>query len=291
MIDILAGCGQITWRNVPETQVLAEIVQAGYAGAPARPVAQRSAAETLEFFGGYGLRPAPGYFSANFWNEEQRPAILEQAGHYARFMRAVGCTELYVAAGGFDYVTSSGHTRRQRAGHVRSQDALSDPQFERCAAVLDEVGRITLQEGVRSCFHNHVGSAIESAEEIGRLLALTDHDLIYLGPDTGHLAWAGIDVVAFIREHAGRIKTVHLKDIDEAVRQRGHAGQWDYDTFTRSGIFTELGEECVDFPAVMRILSAAGFAGWVIVETDVTQKPTALESAAISRTYLRSIGV
>ena len=35
MEHVLIGCGQLTWKNVPEDQVLAEIVQAGYDGAPA----------------------------------------------------------------------------------------------------------------------------------------------------------------------------------------------------------------------------------------------------------------
>ena len=67
--------------------------------------------------------------------------------------------------------------------------------------------------------------------------------------------------------------------------------QWDYRTFSDKGIWTELGQGCVDFPAVFQILENAGFSGWIIVETDVTQLPTALESAIISRAYLRRLGV
>jgi inosose dehydratase len=75
------------------------------------------------------------------------------------------------------------------------------------------------------------------------------------------------------------------------VRDRGRAQEWDYSAFTDNGIFAELGEGSVDFPAIFAILRDAGFAGWVIAETDVTQKSTALESATISRTYLRSLGM
>ncbi len=46
----------------------------------------------------------------------------------------------------------------------------------------------------------------------------------------------------------------------------------------------------VDFPAIFRILEGTDYEGWVIVETDVTQKPSALESATISRAYLKTIG-
>jgi len=67
--------------------------------------------------------------------------------------------------------------------------------------------------------------------------------------------------------------------------------RWDYGTFATTGNFAELGEGSVDFPVIFAILRDAGFAGWVIAETDVTQKPTALESATISRAYLRSLGM
>ncbi|HEV2065317.1 MAG TPA: TIM barrel protein [Thermomicrobiales bacterium] len=96
---------------------------------------------------------------------------------------------------------------------------------------------------------------------------------------------------AFCRDYASDIKTTHLKDIDPEVLVEGVASGWDYSGFSTHGIFTELGEGLVDFPAVFAILKDAGFQGWVVVETDVTQKPTALESATISRNYLRSIGV
>ncbi|MFL7810723.1 MAG: sugar phosphate isomerase/epimerase family protein, partial [Anaerolineae bacterium] len=154
----------------------------------------------------------------------------------------------------------------------------------------NKVGAITLAKGVRSCFHNHVGSTIETREEIDRLFSLVDRSLVFQGPDIGHLAWAGVDPVAFCRDYAADIKTMHVKDIDPDVLARGVAAEWDYGTFSDNGIFIELGEGMVDFPAIFGILENAGYDGWIIVETDVTQKPTALESATISRKYLKHIG-
>ena len=292
MEGVLVGCGQITWkRGTPREQVLTEIAQAGYDGAPAGPRPGRSAEETVELYAQYGLKPAPAYLGADFWKADQRDEILERARKLASFMRQVGCTELYVAAGGFDYTTVSGQTRSQLAGHVGSEDAISDAEYEQFARVLNEVGKITLEEGVRSCFHNHVGSVIETGEEIDRLFSLVDRDLVFQGPDIGHLAWGGVDVVQFCRDYAKSIKTMHLKDINPVVLKKGQEEKWDYQTFSEEGIFAELGEGFVDFPTVFDILRDAGFQGWIIVETDVTQKPTALESAIISRNYLKSIGV
>lgn len=282
----LIGCAQLTWKGVPEGEVLAQIASAGYAGAPAR-VAGRSAQETLAAFREHGLQPAPGYFSASFWRTDQRERIVADARAAAAVSRELGLTELFVAAGG-EYTAGSGRTRREVAGHVRPEDGLTDAEFDVFAETLDAVGDATAQEGVAACFHNHVGTVIETGAEFERLLAATDPTRVFLGLDTGHLAWGGTDAAAFTGAHADRTRAVHLKDIDEDVRKRGAAAEWDYPTFVDNGIFVELGAGCVDLATVTARLAGLN---WFIVETDVTQKPTALESAQVSRAHLRTLGL
>lgn len=292
MNHLKIGCGQITWKNVEESQVLAEIAQAGYVGAPAGPHPGRSAQEVVDLFARYGLAPAPGYLSGRFWEAADQPDLIERARQYAGFAQAVGCSELYVAAAGFDhYTTARGLTRNQVAGHVHPDDAMSAEEYRQFADTLNRVGEITLASGVRSCFHNHVGSVIETRTEIDRLWELIDPTVVFMGPDTGHLAWGGVDVVSFCRDYATSIKTMHIKDIDPQVLAEGREKNWDYRTFSAHGIFTELGQGFVDFPAVFQILESVQFSGWLIVETDVTQQPTALQSAQISRAYLASLGL
>ncbi|NJN83444.1 MAG: TIM barrel protein, partial [Caldilineaceae bacterium] len=175
----------------------------------------------------HGLKPAPGYLGAEFWNPEQEANILARALDQATFAQQAGVSELYVAAGGFDKTMGRGLTRRQIAGHVQPEDSMSDAEYAHFARVLNQVGEITLAKGVRSCFHNHVGTVIETRDEIDHLWSLVDHDLVFMGPDTGHLAWAGADVVAFCRDYAAHIKTMHIKDIDPTVLVEGVVNEWD----------------------------------------------------------------
>ena len=291
--DMLIGCVPITWpRGTPLEQVLPEIAQAGYEGAPAYPQGDRTAKETLELYAHYGLKPAPGYLGASFWIPEQEEQILERARRLGAFAAEVGCTELYVAPGGFDqYITTRGKTRSQIAGHVLPEDAMPEAEYVQFAKTLNKVGQITLEHGVKSCFHNHVSGTIETREEIDHLFSLLDRSLVFQGPDIGHLAWAGADVLQFCRDYGDSIVSLHVKDISPTVRQEGVEKDWDYRTFAEHGIFVELGEGMVDLPAMFGILRGAGYKGWVLVETDRTQKPTPLESAIISRNYLKSIGL
>ncbi|MEM7538790.1 MAG: sugar phosphate isomerase/epimerase [Chloroflexota bacterium] len=294
MLDnVQIGCGQITWMSsgMSADQVLADIAEAGYAGAPAGPREGKTTAEVLADFNAYNLKPAPGYFSPDFWDESQEADILAKAQAFADFSSEAGIGEIFVATGGFQsYTTSRGLQRWQVAGHVQPEDSMTDAEYAQFAKVLNRVGEITLAKGVKSCFHNHVGSVIETPEEIDRLFSMVDRDVVFMGPDTGHLIWGGADVLDFCTKYADSIKTIHVKDVNKAVMDEGIAAEWDYKTFSKKGIWMEMGEGCLDFPAIFDVLNNAGFEGWIIVETDVTQLGSPKESAIVSRDYLQSLG-
>lgn len=114
MHNVLIGCGQLTWHNMSEDAVLAEIAQAGYDGAPASPKPGRSTAETLATFAKQGLKPAPGYLSGEFWDKSKESDILARARAYGPFMRQAGCSELYIAANGSKRATFPSRQRRWR---------------------------------------------------------------------------------------------------------------------------------------------------------------------------------
>ena len=292
MSNFRIACCQITWKDVPEEQMLAEIQQAGYEGVPAGPRKGLTTQQVLDHLAKFDLKPVPSYLGANFWLKEAEAPALERAERMAVFAREAGCTELFVASGGFaNYVTARGLNRSQTAGNVLPEDGMTDEEYDQCAATLNRVGEITLKEGVRSCVHNHGGTPLETREEIDRLFSLVDRELVFMGPDTGHLALGGVDVVEFFRDYADSIKTVHLKDVDLPVLEEGRAQGWEYWTFKEKGVWTELGQGFLDFPAMLEILKAVDYDGWLVVETDVTQLPTAEESAVVSRNYLRSLGL
>lgn len=291
-MTIEIGCGQITWRDTGQSpdEVLEDIAAAGYAGAPV-PRGNSDAAAIAEQFERHHLKPAPGYFGGNFWDLSRRDDYLGQARRLAEISRQLGVTELYLADNGFDRDRPGHRSRRQAAGNVTDEDALSREEFAQLAEGVSAVARTTLEYGVRSCFHNHVGTFVETRAELERLLSMADPDALFLGPDTGHMAWAGDDPVAFFRDHRDRILTAHIKDIGKHALEEGRRQNWDYRTYSDNGIFTELGEGVVDWDGLFGTLREGAFSGWLIVETDVTQLPTPRESAVKSRESLRRWGL
>ncbi len=283
------ACGQITWRGTKPRHVLADIAAAGYAGAPFAETAAASPQALQTLYRQFQLEAAPGYFSEALWQAEREQEILEQARRHAAWAQALGLTETFVAPAGTAAPMPSGQTRRQVAGHVSCRDRLPAADFQHMVRMLNRIGAITLQYGVRTCFHNHVGTPVETEEEYELVLARTDPDLVFLGPDTGHLYWGGTDPLPFIQRHAGRILALHIKDVDPEVAGRGRDLAWDYATTVQAGLWQELGAGCLDFPALFATLEKASFAGWIVVETDVTRMATPLASAIASRQYLRQL--
>ena len=86
--------------------------------------------------------------------------------------------------------------------------------------------------------------------------------------DTGHLAYAGIDPAAAIRQFGSRIDHVHLKDVDPEVLRKARESQWDFWRAISAGVFCPIGRGFVDFAAVLDELRRIGFAGSATIEQD-----------------------
>ncbi|MBD8605402.1 TIM barrel protein [Aeromicrobium sp. CFBP 8757] len=290
-MKVQIGCSGITWRKRGLGDGLDEIAATGYAGAPISGVGTIGADEIRDLYATHGLEPAPGYLQGDFWDPAQRDQLHEAARLQAQVHQALGVSDIFIAVGGFEVVTRAGRTRRQAAAHVGPLDRLTDEEFRQTKRTIAEVCEIFLEHGVHAGFHTHVGTFVETEDEIESLLAAIDPELLFVGPDTGHLAWAGIDVEKFVLRHIDRVRSVHVKDIDLAVRDQGRSAGWTYAQFEEAALWKELGEGDLDFPAVFKILADADYTGWITVETDITQQPTPADSARISRAYLNELGL
>jgi len=185
--------------------------------------------------------------------------------------------------------------RTKFAGRITSGMGLRPAEWKTFAAGADRLARAVFDEtGLRTVFHHHCAGYVETPAEIATLLELTDPTLLGLVFDTGHFQYgagpAGADMTAFLHRFAERIWYIHCKDCSQQVANRARAEQWDYFTALRHGIFCELGEGSVDFPALLQWLAATNYNGYVVVEQDVLPgmgEPKL--SARRNREYLRSI--
>jgi inosose dehydratase len=189
---------------------------------------------------------------------------------------------------------TAGNAQRTRlAGRIRPEHGLDERGWDALARGANLIARRVRDEtGLRTVFHHHCATFVETEAEIDELLRRTDGSLVGLCLDTGHATFGGGDPVAVASRWRDRIWHVHLKDCDPTVRVRAGSEAWDYQQSVRGGVFCELGRGSVDFPSVLRLLGEIGYNGWLVVEQDVLPAMgTPAESAARNRTYLRSLGI
>lgn len=183
--------------------------------------------------------------------------------------------------------------RTRNAGRITAAAGLTPAEWEVFAAGANRIGRAVLAEtGLHTVFHHHCAGYVETPDEIGRFLALTDPQAIGLVFDTGHYAYGSgnCDVLEGLERFQDRIHYIHLKDCRRDVAERARAEGWDYFQALRQGIFCELGQGCVDFPAVLRWLKGHSYGGYVLVEQDVLPgMGSPRESARRNRAYLHAI--
>ncbi|MCP4261986.1 MAG: TIM barrel protein [Planctomycetes bacterium] len=188
--------------------------------------------------------------------------------------------------------------RTKHAGRTSHEMSLTDEQWKVFARGADDIAReVKSQTGLRTVFHHHCGGFVERPDEVAHLLEMTDRDLLGLVLDTGHYTYGcgknDPKVVLEALEHfAERIWYMHFKDCHPQIADSARDEGWDYFEAVRRGVFCELGQGCVDFPAVLSKLQQLNYDGWIVVEQDVLPgMGSPKESAQRNREYLRSLGV
>lgn len=142
---------------------------------------------------------------------------------------------------------------------------FSQPRLDEQIEFLAEATAVLRHEGIRAGLHNHVGTWIETEDEIEQTLAaIPDLGASF---DVGHLEWAGIDAAAMIARHADRLVDIHVKDLDLTVAEASRATPTPYRAATDAGIFLEPGLGHLDLDRTLAALPE-GFDGWIIIEVD-----------------------
>ncbi|MAF11375.1 xylose isomerase [Candidatus Poribacteria bacterium] len=311
MADIGIGNAPCSWGTlefegveqdaISHTRMLDELRDTGYAGTelgdwgfmPTDATSLRSELASRE------LAMLAAFVPVAFRDRQAHASGVDQAVRTAELIAAVaemgnqGRPPYIVLADD----NGSDPTRTQNAGRITADMSLSADETATFAAGVEEVARAVLAEtGLRCVFHHHCAGYVETPDEIARLLDATDDALVGLVFDTGHYAFGsgaetGDEVTAGLRRFADRVWYMHFKDCDASLAARGRAEGWDYFESVGHGVFCELGEGCVDFPAVADWMRD-NYDGWLVVEQDVLPgMGDPKESARRNREYLRGIGL
>ena len=184
------------------------------------------------------------------------------------------------------YGETAGTIQNRRDAPISTRRRLSDDQMRDYGRKLTRFAEFCAGNGVPLSFHHHMGTAIETEHDIRRLMASTG-EAVGLLYDTGHLSFAGADVLAVLDEHGSRINHVHAKDLRGAVATGLDRDRDSFLDAVLAGVYTVPGDGIVDFGAVAHGLARIGYRGWFVVEAEQDPaKAPPLEYARIGHAAL-----
>lgn len=227
------------------------------------------AAEYRDWLDGYGLEPSLSLFSSPFDETVDLADELERARRFAAVQVELGLDRTMVSS-----VFVPARRERPAVGAGFDADRLARA-VEGCGAVC----RVLAGEGLRPLHHSHVGGVFETEAEIVALLDGLGPDVIGLGPDTGHLRWAGIEPGPFIARYADRVGGLHVKDcfadlLDGSPQAEGRSYT---ELQATKRLWAEPGHGVIDFDAVLAALPP-DFDGDFMIEIDEPSVGSVVES-------------
>ncbi len=164
---------------------------------------------------------------------------------------------------------------------------MNDDEWDALCTGVNKLGKVAKDMGITLTFHHHMGTVVQTAAEIDRLMENTDPELFNLLFDSGHLAYCGEDYMYILKKYINRIKHVHLKDIRPTVIAEVKANGESFLQGVRKGTFTVPGDGVIDFEPIFKVLEENNYEGYVLVEAE--QDPAIanpFEYAKMARAYI-----
>lgn len=272
---ILYGTNPIAWANdddqslgadIPTERILDEAGrQIGFDGIENGHRWPQDDPEALRaLLAGYGLRFVSGWHSLNLLAhgvEAEKAAIqphLDKLKHNGCKV-AITC-ETSNSVQGLDQPLST-------------RVVLSDDEMRAFGTMVEEVAAYCAEQGIELVYHHHMGTVVQSPDDIDRFMAATGPATKLLF-DAGHCAFGGGDPARVLRKYADRVGHFHAKNVRPAVRARVEAEGWSFMDGVRGGVFTVPGDQEgeVDFGPLLAVLSEAGYGQgddrWLVIEAE-----------------------
>lgn len=265
------GTNPIAWANdddqtigadIPTARILDEAGrQIGFDGIenghrwPADPEALRV------MMAEYGLAFISGWYSTHLLVRSVADEIAAVQQHLAR-LKHNGCEVCIVCE-----TSNAVHGDPTRPVNERPQ--LSPAQMADFGAKLEEFAAYLTSEGVTLVYHHHMGTVIQSPDDIEALMAATGPHTQLLF-DAGHCYFGGGDPVAVLSQHVGRVRHFHAKNVRAAVAVRVRDDGMSFLQGVVAGAFTVPGDQdgAVDFAPLLGILAKSGYDGWIVIEAE-----------------------
>lgn len=285
--NILFGIAPIGWRNddIPEigaentlSHVLSDIVVAGFEGTEVGGFFPEASVLNKELQL-RNLKIAGQWFSS-FLIRDGLAAVQSMFHKHCSYLREVGASVAVVSEQTYSIQGLDQNVYVEKP-------TFTDSEWEELCNGLNELGVIAEQYDLKLVYHHHLGTGVQTIEEVTRLMENTDPEHVHLLYDTGHIFVSDGDYMTLLTTHRDRVKHVHFKDVRNTVMDECRNQGKSFVQSFLSGLFTVPGDGCIDFTNPYKVLLNSNYEGWIVIEAE--QDPSVahpLEYALKARRYI-----
>ena len=267
-MNIRWGVSPIGWCNddlpelggdTPLEEILSDARELGFEGIELGNKFPRDPYLLKPLLDSYSLSLIGGWYSASLLQRSAAEEI-EAMNRHLSLLKEMGSTVFIIAE-------TSNAVHGQRSSRLADHPTLDASDWKQFGERLSEVASHVASHGLRMAYHHHLGTVVETAEELERFFEATSES-VGIVLDTGHASYGHIDPVAVVVRHPKRIAHVHCKD----VRTKRHfklleSGASFLDGVI-DGMFTVPGDGDIDYEPFFRALSQISYSGWIVIEAE-----------------------
>lgn len=226
-------------------QCISEMALAGFQGSEIGNKYPSDTAELKHYLDVRGLQICNAWFSSYLTSKPYEETIEAFKAH---------CDKLYDLGAKVIGASEQGNSIQGdlTKSILDEKPYYTEEQWQTVAKGFNEMGAYARSKGMYFTVHHHMGTGVQTVEEIDKLMELTDPELVYLLFDSGHLTFAGIDPVPVLEKYIDRIKHIHLKDVRLGVYNNEVVPKhMSFLDAVREGVFTVPGDGDVDFKPIL----------------------------------------
>lgn len=270
MSNIKWGCAPIAWTNddMPELgaqntfeQCISEMSLAGYEGTEIGNKYPKNTDELSEYLEMRNLEVASAWFSS-FITTRPFEEVKNEFIEHRDFLHHLGAKVIVVS--------EQGHSIQKeiKTPVFGKKPRLNSDDWNLLMKGLESLGELANEKNMKLVYHHHMGTVIQTTNEIDQLMHDTNPDKVSLLYDTGHLVCSGEDPLNVLQNHFSRVHHIHFKDIREGKKQEALENKYSFLQAVKEGIFTVPGDGDIDFQPIMNYITEHQYKGWIVVEAE-----------------------
>lgn len=268
--DIRYACAPIAWTNddLPELgsnnsfeQCISEMALAGYEGTEIGNKYPRDPEVLKSYLEPRGLSVASAWFSLYLTSEPYE--VTEEAFIKHRdFLYEMGAKVIVVSEQG-----NSIQGKLDKA-LFKEKPVFTEEEWKLMIEGLEKLGKLAHEKDMEIVYHHHMGTGVQTTEEIDELMERTNKDNVSLLFDTGHLVVSGENPIEIFKKYEDRIKHIHFKDVRQEITEAVDKDNQCFLDGVRKGMFTVPGDGVIDFEPILNLIYQSNYSGWIVVEAE-----------------------